>query len=115
MTAAGSVPGRGVVWASGRALQRGHRVLSKRLFGPILGEERRGGRRQHDPVGRLRKEELPAGDFLREAVHWFVHALLEAEVTALVGAAPFERTEERTAQRNGHRSRRWDTRVGTLE
>jgi putative transposase len=63
----------------------------------------------------LRKEELPEGDFLREAVHRFVHALMEAEVTALVGAAPFERSEERTTQRNGHRSRRWDTRVGTLE
>jgi putative transposase len=63
----------------------------------------------------LRKEELPEGDFLREAVHRFVHALMEAEVTALVGAAPFERTEERTTQRNGHRGRRWDTRVGTLE
>lgn len=63
----------------------------------------------------LRKEELPEGDFLREAVHRFVHALMEAEVTALVGAAPFERSEERTTQRNGHRGRRWDTRVGTLE
>jgi transposase-like protein len=63
----------------------------------------------------LRKEELAEGDVLREAVHRFVHALMEAEVTALVGAAPFERTEERTTQRNGHRSRRWDTRVGTLD
>jgi transposase-like protein len=63
----------------------------------------------------LRKEEVPEGDFLREAVHRFVHALMEAEVTALVGAAPFERSDERTTQRNGHRSRRWDTRVGTLE
>jgi putative transposase len=63
----------------------------------------------------LRKEEVPEGDFLREAVHRFVQALMEAEVTALVGAGPFERTEERTTQRNGHRSRRWDTRVGTLE
>ncbi|HEV8264888.1 MAG TPA: IS256 family transposase, partial [Gemmatimonadales bacterium] len=63
----------------------------------------------------LRKEELPEGDWLREAVRRFVHALMEAEVTALVGAEPYERSEERTTQRNGHRSRRWDTRVGTLE
>jgi putative transposase len=63
----------------------------------------------------LRKEEVPDGDFLREGVRRMVHELMEAEVTALVGAEPYERTEERTAQRNGHRSRRWDTRVGTLE
>lgn len=35
----------------------------------------------------LRKEELPEGDFLREAVRHVVHELMEAEVTALVGAA----------------------------
>src|SRR5438067_3343472 len=63
----------------------------------------------------LRKEEVPEGDFLREAVRRFVHELMEAEVTALVGAEAYERTEERTTQRNGHRNRRWDTRVGTLE
>src|SRR6266508_102340 len=63
----------------------------------------------------LRKEELPEGDFLREAVRRMVHELMDAEVTALVGAEPYERSDERTAQRNGHRSRRWDTRVGTLE
>ncbi len=63
----------------------------------------------------LRKEEVPEGDFLREAVRRMVHELMDAEVTALVGAEPYERSDERTAQRNGHRSRRWDTRVGTLE
>jgi putative transposase len=63
----------------------------------------------------LRKDELPEGDFLREAVHRFVHELMDAEVTALVGAEPYERTDERTSRRNGHRARRWDTRVGTLE
>lgn len=63
----------------------------------------------------LRKEELPGGDFLREGVRRFVHELMDAEVTALVGAEPYQRSEERTGQRNGHRSRRWDTRVGTLE
>ena len=42
-------------------------------------------------------------------------ALMEAEVTELVGAERYERTEERTAHRNGSRARTWDTRVGTLE
>jgi putative transposase len=63
----------------------------------------------------LRKEELPDGDLLREAVRSFVHELMEAEVTALIGAEPNEHSDERTTYRNGHRPRRWDTRVGTLE
>ena len=42
-------------------------------------------------------------------------ALMEAEVTELVGAERYERTVERTAHRNGSRARMWDTRVGTLE
>lgn len=63
----------------------------------------------------LRKGEGADGDVLRDAVHWFVQELMEAEVTAVVGAAPYERSEERTGQRNGHRARRWDTRVGTLD
>jgi transposase-like protein len=40
--------------------------------------------------------------------------VMEAEVTAQVGAEPHERSPERTTHRNGHRERRWDTRLGTL-
>jgi putative transposase len=54
-------------------------------------------------------------DFLREAVRQFVHELMEEEVTALVGAGRYERSDERTTQRNGVRHRQWDTRVGTLD
>jgi putative transposase len=35
-------------------------------------------------------------------------------VAAKVGAGPHERTPERTGYRNGHRGRRWDTRLGTI-
>jgi putative transposase len=63
----------------------------------------------------LRKEELPDSDLLRDAVRSFVHELMETEVTALVGAEPYERNDERVTHRNGHRPRRWDTRVGTLD
>jgi transposase-like protein len=63
----------------------------------------------------LRKGGEHEGDFLREAVHRFVHELMDEEVTALVGAERYERTEERTTQRNGARHRPWDTRVGTLD
>jgi transposase-like protein len=40
---------------------------------------------------------------------------MEEEVTAVIGADRYERTDERTTQRNGVRHRRWDTRVGTLD
>lgn len=54
-------------------------------------------------------------DWLRGAVQTFVRELMEAEVSAQIGAERYERTETRTTQRNGHRPRQWDTRVGTLE
>jgi transposase-like protein len=41
--------------------------------------------------------------------------LMEAEVTAKIGAEAFERTADRTTYRNGFRDRRWDTRLGTLQ
>jgi transposase-like protein len=40
--------------------------------------------------------------------------VMEAEVTAKIGAEPHERNSERTTHRNGYRERRWDTRLGTL-
>lgn len=54
-------------------------------------------------------------DFLREGVRVLAQALLELEVTEHVGAAPYERSEERRGQRNGYRERQWDTRVGSLD
>src|SRR5215211_2676775 len=63
----------------------------------------------------LRKGEEPDGDLLREAVRWVVQELMEAEVRAQIGADRYERTDERTTQRNGYRRRPWDTRVGSLE
>jgi putative transposase len=41
--------------------------------------------------------------------------VMEAEVTAKVGAEVHERSAERRTHRNGHRERRWDTRLGTLQ
>lgn len=54
-------------------------------------------------------------DVLREALRWAIEELMEADVTERLGAAPFERTADRTGQRNGHRPRELDTRLGTLE
>jgi putative transposase len=62
----------------------------------------------------LRKGEDPQADFLHEGVRWLVQELMEAEVSAQIGAGRYERTDERTTQRNGYRPRPWDTRVGTI-
>ena len=66
-------------------------------------------------VDVLRKGEDPEADFLQEGVRWLVQELMEAEVSAQIGAGRYERTAERATQRNGYRTRPWDTRVGTLE
>ena len=42
-------------------------------------------------------------DVVRRGVEFMLQALIDAEATARIGARPFERTEERTTQRNGHR------------
>jgi transposase-like protein len=54
-------------------------------------------------------------DFLRRAVKTMAESLMELEVAARLGADPHQRTAERTGYRNGHRSRAWDTRAGTVE
>jgi len=53
-------------------------------------------------------------DFLREGVRVLSQALMEIEVSQQIGADRYERTAERSGQRNGYREREWDTRVGTL-
>ncbi len=54
-------------------------------------------------------------DVVREALGWAIEELMEAEVTERLGAGPHERSPERTGQRNGHRPRLFDSRVGALE
>jgi putative transposase len=66
-------------------------------------------------VDVLRKGQDPEVDFLQEGVRWLVQELMEAEVSAQIGADRYARSDERTTQRNGYRPRPWDTRVGTLE
>jgi len=53
-------------------------------------------------------------DFLRALVGQVVQEMLEAEMTAHLGAELYERTESRTGQRNGYKPRQLQTRVGTL-
>ncbi len=54
-------------------------------------------------------------DILRDAVAMVVAELMEAEISAEIGAAHGEVTPDRVTHRNGYRSRAWETRVGELE
>lgn len=54
-------------------------------------------------------------DRVRQAAETIYQALIEAELTAVIGAAPFERSETRVAQRNGHRPRTLTTTAGDLD
>jgi len=52
---------------------------------------------------------------LRDILAAALQELIEAELTAVIGAAPGERTADRTAQRNGHRSKLLSTPAGDIE
>jgi putative transposase len=54
------------------------------------------------------------GDFVREAVAIVARELMEAEVSAEIGAGYGEVSAERTTHRNGYRPRLWETRVGEV-
>jgi transposase-like protein len=54
-------------------------------------------------------------DVLREMVQFMAEGLMSAEVDSQCGAEYGKRAPERTNQRNGYRSRRWDTRAGTIQ
>jgi len=63
---------------------------------------------------RKRLEESDV-DGLREMVRVLTEALMSAEVDAVCGAGHGERNPERVNHRNGFRTRRWDTRVGSID
>jgi putative transposase len=56
-----------------------------------------------------------AGDVVRQAVESLFQALIDAEATARIGAAPHERTQTRLTQRNGYRDRLVTTAAGDVE
>jgi transposase-like protein len=54
-------------------------------------------------------------DRIRQAAETIYQALIEAELTAVIGAGPHQRTDARTGMRNGHRARTVTTTAGDLE
>lgn len=71
---------------------------------------------EFDPYALL--ETLRAGgdvDLIRTSVELVLQALIEAEATGVIGAAPHERSDERTNYRNGHRPRLLSTKAGDIE
>jgi putative transposase len=59
--------------------------------------------------------EADVADRVRSAATTIYQALIEAELTSVLGAAPHERTDARVAQRNGHRPKTLTTTAGDLE
>lgn len=56
-----------------------------------------------------------AVDLIRESVRMVMQELIEAEATAAIGAARYERSETRTTERNGARPRLLATKAGDVE
>jgi putative transposase len=55
------------------------------------------------------------GDFLKELAEAVLQRLMDYDVEGRIGAGRYERSDERTTQRNGFRERSYDTRLGTLD
>src|SRR3954471_14539692 len=56
-----------------------------------------------------------AGERIRVAAETMYQALIDTELSATIGAQPWERSETRTAQRNGSRPRTLSTNAGDLQ
>jgi putative transposase len=71
---------------------------------------------QHIEAGTGSQEafEQMVKDRLRYAVRVALISVLEEEITACIGARPYERTQERRDQRNGHYTRQLETTVGQI-
>ena len=69
---------------------------------------------QAELADKLLEDVTSAEDPLRAMAERIADLMMEAEVTAKIGADAHERSAERTTYRNGFRDRRWDTRLGTL-
>ena len=79
-------------------------------------KEDNSGQGKDGPAGAIAQGGMDGDvDFLREALRVLVEGIMDAEVSSRIGAEYGERSPERVTQRNGYRSRAWDTRVGTMD
>jgi putative transposase len=69
-----------------------------------------------DPAGLLGEALSDASpDLIRTLLQTMINALLSADADAVVGVEWGKPSPDRTAQRNGYRSRELDTMVGTID
>jgi transposase-like protein len=54
------------------------------------------------------------GDLIRQLAEWALQQLIEAQATEAIGAARYERSEQRATERNGYRDRLLSTKAGDL-
>jgi putative transposase len=54
-------------------------------------------------------------DLVRELAQYLAQELIEVQATETIGAARYERSDERVTERNGHRDRVLTTKAGDLE
>jgi putative transposase len=74
--------------------------------------------RKTTAVSRREQLHLAPGvseDVLRQMLATLVQEMMEQEFTRFLGAQPHERSAARRGYRNGHRRRRYTTRIGTLD
>jgi putative transposase len=71
----------------------------------------------HDDLTQLLEMVRAGGDVdvVRRSVEMVLQALIDAEATEVIGAAPHERAETRTTHRNGSRARLLSTKGGDVE
>lgn len=66
-------------------------------------------------LNELLEKREASSDFLRETLAFLLQELMEQEVNGRCGAERYARTEERSNQRNGHRDRPLETRLGRVD
>ena len=54
-------------------------------------------------------------DLVRELAEWLAQELIEVQAAQAIGAARYERSDQRVTERNGHRQRTLTTKAGDLE
>ncbi|CAN5168547.1 hypothetical protein BH11ACT2_BH11ACT2_04890 [soil metagenome] len=65
-----------------------------------------------DLLGQLKLTDVT--DRIRSTTETLYQELIDAEAASLIGAGPYERSADRTTQRNGSRPRTWTTTAGDL-